>query len=198
MSDTQNVDKYSMYKVVETIAGTLVCTILVFGNSSNVIFNENSFEQNVVHERQSNNLYESFTAVTGISYDLPGYTFNNMETYMESIFMDNEKINNIEKLDQIAKLEDDWDGEGARSFSNVLIQNVKNILMSLKYQPEVFPTACDTIQIEYERENGSYLEIEISTEDAKVFAVDSSGKESISVIKAKVEEIDKVVNCFYG
>jgi len=105
---------------------------------------------------------------------------------------------NLEKLEQIAKLEDGWNGEDAKAFSDALIMNVRNILIGLKVQPEVFPTACDTIQIEYEQEDGSYLEFEIAEGgNAKVFSVDNMGNELSSVIKATLEEISKVVASFY-
>ena len=105
----------------------------------------------------------------------------------------------MEKLEQIAKLEEEWDGDGARAFSAVLIRTVREIIVNLDKQPEIFPTACETIQIEYDYEDGSYLEIEISDDDvAKVFLVDCNGEESLSVVEACSQEICKVVNSFYG
>ena len=57
----------------------------------------------------------------------------------------------------------------------------------------------DSVQFEYEKENGAYLEIEINLEDTwEVFEVSSDGQEKYSSIEADVEAIAKVVNSFYG
>lgn len=142
--------------------------------------------------------YKVLTSSTGISYDLPGYTLNGQKIYVEKVSVNNEKANNMEKLEQIAKLENGWDGDGARAFSVALIRTVREIVVSLDKQPEIFPTACDTIQIEYDHEDGSYLEIEISDDGvAKVFSVDCNGEESCSVVEACPQAICKVVSSFY-
>lgn len=201
MNNLQNVSDYSINKVYGTIATGVFCTtLLVLGNSSTIVnFNETHTDQQVVYESQKNTIFKTFTSQISISYELPGYTFNNMMPYVERISMDNEKVSNLEKLEQIAKLEDGWDGDNAKAFNDTLITNVRSILMGLRIQPELFPTACDTIQIEYEREDGAYLEIEIAEDrNAKVFAIDSKGSESSSVINASVQEIGKVVDSFYG
>lgn len=201
MNNLQNVSDYSINKVYGTIATGVFCTtLLVLGNSSTIVnFNETHTDQQVVYESQKNTIFKTFTPQISISYELPGYTFNNMMPYVERISMDNEKVSNLEKLEQIAKLEDGWDGDNAKAFNDTLITNVRSILMGLRIQPELFPTACDTIQIEYEREDGAYLEIEIAEDrNAKVFAIDSKGSESSSVINASVQEIGKVVDSFYG
>ena len=106
---------------------------------------------------------------------------------------------NLKKLDQIAYLEDGWNGNTARAFEKQLISMVRRIITALDVQPELFPTACDSVQFEYEKENGAYLEIEINLEDTwEVFEVSSDGQEKYSSIEADVEAIAKVVNSFYG
>lgn len=143
--------------------------------------------------------YKVLTSSTGINYDLPGYPFNGQKIYMEKVSVNSEKANNMEKLEQIAKLEKGWDGDGARAFSAALIRTVREIIVSLDKQPEIFPTACETIQIEYDHKDGSYLEIEISDDNsAKVFSIDCNGVESRFVVGACPQEICKVVNSFYG
>ncbi len=118
---------------------------------------------------------------------------------VENVIMNEEKIFNLKKLDQIAYLEDGWNGNTARAFEKQLISMVRGIITALDVQPELFPTACDSVQFEYEKEDGAYLEIEINSEDAwEVFEVDSDGQEKYSSIEAKVEAIVKVVNSFYG
>ena len=97
------------------------------------------------------------------------------------------------------QLEDGWNGNTARAFEKQLISMVRRIITALDVQPELFPTACDSVQFEYEKENGAYLEIEINLEDTwEVFEVSSDGQEKYSSIEADVEAIAKVVNSFYG
>jgi len=73
------------------------------------------------------------------------------------------KINNLDTIDEISQLTDNWDLEGASAFKEKAILTVSNLIQnpSLKYQPDIFPTFRDSIQIEYEKRNGDYLEFEI-------------------------------------
>lgn len=67
---------------------------------------------------------------------------------------------NLEKLNRIASLEDGWDLYKATSFSNSLIEFCRNLLFKLNRQPEIFPTANNSIQFEFKNKD-DYLEIEI-------------------------------------
>ena len=112
---------------------------------------------------------------------------------------DNTFISSLEKLNQILNLPDNWDGNNAKSFSTKLIEKAGYILIRLKVQPEVFPTACNTMQLEYEKDDGSYLEFEIAEDgNAKVFMIDSEGNEKHLFIEANSEEINNIVRSFYG
>ena len=76
---------------------------------------------------------------------------------------------------------------------------MRSIVTALKFQPELFPTACDSLQLEYEKEDGSYLEIEATLADTwEVFEIDNNGKEKYFSIPAEIETIIKVVSSFYG
>lgn len=66
-------------------------------------------------------------------------------------------------------------------------------------QPEVFPTACESLQLECDKQDGSHMEIELTEdESAEFFVVDSRGGETIGDIQAGIEAINKMVNAFYG
>jgi 2-phospho-L-lactate transferase/gluconeogenesis factor (CofD/UPF0052 family) len=111
----------------------------------------------------------------------------------------NDQTDHLNKLDQIALLEEGWNGNGAKAFETELIDKVKRMIAALQQKPEVFPTACDSIQLEFEKEDGSYLEIEVSSQDScQVFEMDANGKETIFLVEADIEAIRKIVNCFYG
>ena len=68
---------------------------------------------------------------------------------------------NLEKLDKIAEFTADWNNNGAEPFSKRLIARVRRLLLQLHIQPFLAPTARHTIQIEYDRDDGAYLEFEI-------------------------------------
>lgn len=153
----------------------------------------------VTFENHSNNICKSFSNTSGITLELPGYTYDNSIENMDNILVNNDILDNINKLEQISKLQDNWDGDNAKAFSTKLIEKINALLIGLKIQPEIFPTACDTIQLEYEKDDGSYLEFEIAENgNAKIFMLDSKGDEKHFSVEANLEEINKVVNSFYG
>lgn len=143
---------------------------------------------------------ETYILNSGMSYTLSGYNVDNTSYPGENIvFINEEKIYNLKKLDQIEALEDNWNGNGARAFDKHLLVKAREIITSLERQPELFPTACDSIQIEYEKEDGSYLEIELSlTKQWKVFEINSTGKEYTFSIPANMNSLIKAVDDFYG
>lgn len=69
--------------------------------------------------------------------------------------------NNLIVLNDISLLEKNWNHNNAPAFSSELIQRVKRIIKKLKNQPDIFPTAEESIQLEYTNNNGDYLEYEI-------------------------------------
>lgn len=75
------------------------------------------------------------------------------------------------KLNEIAKLENNWNNNGANSISAKLIEKCREIVMQLAAEPFICPTACGSIQFEYEKENGDYLEFEIYEDRIEVFYI---------------------------
>lgn len=124
---------------------------------------------------------------------------NGNDSAVEELMVGEEIMDNLKKLESIAELENGWNGNGAKAFSYGLISKVRNMLMFLNVQPEVFPTACNSLQLEYDKSDGSHMEIELTEdEEAEVFQIDSVGCEKIISIQANAETINKVVGEFYG
>ena len=71
------------------------------------------------------------------------------------------KQDSLKTIKDISKLEFDWNGYGANPINKKAIKLSKDIIMILDVQPDIFPTARQSIQMEYRTENGSYLEFEI-------------------------------------
>jgi len=83
--------------------------------------------------------------------------------------LDRLKIN-LNRLRNFLTLHDNWDNQGARKISSVLIKSVENVVTELKYQPHVFPTGRGSIQIEFGSPGKDYLEVEISENGYEGFA----------------------------
>lgn len=64
-------------------------------------------------------------------------------------------------LDDIAKLKNDWNENSAPAFSEALIQRCRSICETLISEPSIFPTANDSIQLEWDGPDETYLEIEL-------------------------------------
>ena len=108
---------------------------------------------------------------------------------------------NMDKLDRIAVFEDNWNGYGALPLSGSIIDEMRRILPGLVMQPEVFPTASGAIQIEYEKEDGDYLELEFSADAVHLFRLTADGcehHETFKLTKAATQIINKAVSAFYG
>ncbi|MDF1495230.1 hypothetical protein [Caproiciproducens sp. CPB-2] len=113
--------------------------------------------------------------------------------------MGDEKMSeNLKRLDAFSKFETNWNGHGAAPIPMNVIAKMKGLVLTLAHQPDIFPTACDSIQFEYEKDDGSYLEFELFEDKLQVFSMDSKGTENTSYVNFDAQEINKVVNNFYG
>ncbi|MBQ3395192.1 MAG: hypothetical protein IJR43_10605 [Synergistaceae bacterium] len=107
---------------------------------------------------------------------------------------------NLDKLKEIALFQENWNGYGAKPLSESVIKRAEDVIRGVYIQPRLFPTADNTIQMEYEKPTGAYLEIQITSDDAyEMFFMpdkDSEGEESF--IEAKVENVNKEIEKFYA
>ena len=62
---------------------------------------------------------------------------------------------------------------------------------------EIFPTACDALQLEWENDKDEYLEMEILEDSVNIFQIDSDGNEVQKIMEFDSETINKVVREFY-
>ncbi|MBU0764546.1 MAG: hypothetical protein KJ607_06910, partial [Bacteroidetes bacterium] len=68
---------------------------------------------------------------------------------------------NYQILNSFKNLRENWNGNDAQPFPEHLIEKVIKIISKLEYQPQIFPTGRNSIQLEFENKNGDYLEFEI-------------------------------------
>lgn len=106
---------------------------------------------------------------------------------------------NLSKLNEIESLKKNWNGNGAKAISKKLVNKTKLLIINLDKQPQIFPTANDSIQIEYDGENNSYLELQVTQKDVLSFyKVDKAGNESTGMIPVSSFAINNLVEDFYG
>lgn len=105
----------------------------------------------------------------------------------------------MRSIEFLKDLEYNWNGYGAEPIPEQLIVRTEHLLQNLSELPDVFPTANKSIQIEYEKANGEYLEFEMF-EDNRVhmFQINSDGTEYNEEFQFDSQKIDKCVGEFYG
>lgn len=107
-------------------------------------------------------------------------------------------VNNLRKLDEIRTLPRNWNGNGAKRFSRKIINRAKNLLLNLDRQPQVFPTANDSIQIEYDGDENSYLEFQVTKKRTLHFyKVDKIGVEKMGIIPCSPYAVNALLEKFY-
>lgn len=103
-------------------------------------------------------------------------------------------LKNLQTLRTIKQLPVDWNGKGSVTFSEALIQKVFTIVRELQFQPDIFPTGRNSIQLEFEI-GGDYLEFEIF-EEKIIGLIQFDGKDEEREILD--EEIFKLIEDFHA
>lgn len=130
--------------------------------------------------------------------DTIGYTKGSINLWWDGdSVMSSEKANNLLRLVEIEQLQNNWNGNNASSFSEQLLSTARQIIMKSLIQGNIFPTARDSIQFEYENNIGDYLEIEaFENGRIKMFSFTHDGTPTTEDIA--IEDINEVVSEFYG
>lgn len=107
---------------------------------------------------------------------------------------------NLDKLNQIKELKDDWNGYGAQSIDNIVIKSVENIIENVHVQPEIYPTGRNSIQLEYELEDRSYLEFEVFKDKilCMILPQRNYNKPKYEIIQpVDIKRINEIIDNFY-
>lgn len=68
----------------------------------------------------------------------------------------------LHRLDEISNLDDNWNLEGAKPINRGVIINARKIITDFENPPHfIAPVSYGTIQLEWENNNGYYIEIEL-------------------------------------
>lgn len=107
-------------------------------------------------------------------------------------------IKSLVRLQKIEELPANWNDNGAPRFGSATIKKCRNILSALPVQPEIFPTASDSVQMEYEKENGEYLEFNIFQDRINIFSIDVENEKEYVIGAEEYERLAEIVKEFYA
>lgn len=109
---------------------------------------------------------------TYITSKIKEYVFKIVHVFSQgSESMNLSRLKNIERLDYFENLPYNWNENQAERFDKVLIDTCKAIINMLPLQPEVFPTGVNSIQFEYEKQNGDYFEFNVFEDRIVIFKI---------------------------
>lgn len=106
-------------------------------------------------DKSLKNLFNGYVAsnMRGITF-FYNYVTKNTVTNLE-------QSDNLDRLNNIKNLEEGWNGHGSSAISDIVIERAKKFITYIVKQPLMFPTGRDSIQMQYELKDKSYLEFEI-------------------------------------
>jgi hypothetical protein len=107
---------------------------------------------------------------------------------------------NIQKLDMMLNLKENWDENGAKPFSKELINKVRLLINKLiEHQPNIFPTLESNIQIEFYNGDDCYLQFVVSDNLVESYQTDGLNFENdiFEEFEYSEETIIKKVYDFY-
>lgn len=136
-------------------------------------------------------------------FDRLGRATNGEKTYSgNDRTIDLLRSNNIRIIEKMAKFEEDWNGNGAAPYSEQAINLFKKVINGLSKQPELSPTAADSIVMQYTGE-GKTLYIHLGLEKTEVVAIDDVDytiltEETIRNDEGLLNKLNREVSDFYG
>lgn len=104
---------------------------------------------------------------------------------------------NLGILDSFLNLKLNWNGNWAKRFTKAHIEIVKRIVMILPYQPEIFPTARESVLLEYDNNKGWFLSFEIR-KNGRIDMFGTYNNGTTIEVKIYKEDMIERVNQFYS
>lgn len=189
-------------KIWPSVASSIVAVNIITGGNFMTTTSKANCEKYITVEKQSDTIVsQGYISDKGIVFDYGYYNTNSDDAVGSSMGMNfnEEKLKTYNKLKDIAALPNNWNENGAKPFPKTFINKLSDVLMNMDIQPEVFPTAMGTIQLEYDKDDGDYLEIEVMESfEAEVYRLDPEDNETFGKIRISEETLGKVVEEFYG
>jgi hypothetical protein len=107
----------------------------------------------------------------------------------------NDLKENIKKIEGFKKLSSNWNNANANKFNLEFIDMISSQLSNIQIQPKIFPTGRNSLQFEYERKNGDYLEFEIFESHINFLSIKNNEEKED---ETSFDNINKLVNEFYA
>lgn len=148
-------------------------------SSSNTIIFEHSTEIPMVYKINDNGIMTTSSTRSNIS---------DKKFSLEKLKM------NKRRLLSFLQLSSNWNGYEGEALSKPVIDKTISIITKLDFQPEIFPTGRNSIQIENEINENNFYEIEISTDNIFIYLV-KNGDEVEKEMEA--DEVIALVNSMY-
>ena len=102
-----------------------------------------------------------------------------------------------EYLDDICALKDNWNGNGAEAFEPDFIARCRILCHQLYKEPFIAPTACNSIQLEYDEKHG-YLEFELFEDKIYVFQCNNENNWISEILSwFDIEKINDYIQEFF-
>lgn len=115
--------------------------------------------------------------------------------------MNLKQLENLNRLYDIKQLDANWNGYEGQQISRTAIDMAENIIKNVCIQPLIFPTGRNSIQMQYELADRSYLEFEIFEEKIVCMKVPKRVYERASFevfVDVDMERLNKIIEEFYG
>lgn len=102
---------------------------------------------------------------------------------------------NMKKLDEIAKLENNWNQRGANVIDKRLIEFCREKLFEFEKQPDIFPVFDGSLQLEF-NDGENYLEISLKKDLNRVdYYMKKNDRQIINTVK--ISSLIDVIDKFY-
>ena len=177
----------------------MVTKCVRLSNDSNFFRSSNNLNKNNTYSEILNgNMNISNGIVHSISKTVESVVrlFCNSRSGVQS--MNSEVIRSLNRLKDIESLEANWNGYGAKPFSEKLIDKCERIVSIL---PAIYPTGRNSIQFQYELSDRSYLEFEIFEDKTMCLQVPKriySKATEVKLMDSEDVRIKEIVDNFYG
>jgi len=105
---------------------------------------------------------------------------------------------NLQIIEDFLALEENWNGNQAPPFNKTLIDTTQKIIKNItQQQPDIFPTARKSIQLEYEKDNEDYLEFEVFEDSIMVFRIIGDEEEEYEIAIDDFQKINEIIGDFH-
>ena len=137
----------------------------------------------------NNNTLRDYNQLNKTNYSCTTLSSSNYINFTDKL------MKNAELIRSFGELSDNWNGYDAEKISKDVIMSAITAVYLIEIQPDVFPTGRNSIQFEYEKKNGDYLEFEIYSNHITMLKIigDTEFEENVAST-----DLNKLVENFYA